>query len=215
VLFADAYGAWKWQPDPFTGASRYVLDNSLISNWRQEYVDMQLCNGGSLQRGLIDTDPAAAYCGILPQVANLAIGRTTSDTVFINSGEIIQLNFNTIVDKQQLPLKRIALDWDGNDASDQVVDWGFAPLSNTAEPHSISHVYRYGEGTCYSATQGPYGSNATVGGNEYCVARPRVQVQDNWDWCNGGRCLGTFPVTGAANSTFWENFGGEIIIVRR
>ncbi len=215
VLFADVYGGWNWN----TTTRQYVANNTLVSGWQTAYDNMVQCGQSGTDRSVITTEPDRAYCGILPSVVNVAVGKTTSNTVFINSGEVIQLKFNTTVDKEQLPLKSIAIDWDGNNVSDQVVTWGFAPLSNIADPHSISHVYRFGENkdVCYGVGQGPYGNSANVGGHEYCVVRPGVQVQDNWEWCNGGRCNGiasnpTFP---APDVNYWERFGGDIVVIRQ
>jgi hypothetical protein len=212
VLFADAYGGWNWNAT----TRQYEVNNALINNWRAGYAGMVQC--GDAGRPVIGTAAteatlASAYCGNPPEVLNVAVGKTSSSTVFINSGEVIQLKFNTNVDKQQQPLKAIAVDWDGNNQSDQLVSWGYAPLTNIAEPHSISHAYRFGDGMnlCYERGAGPYGNNASVGDHAYCIVRPGVQVQDNWNWCNGGRCLATFPVPDDQN--YWQKFSGEVVVI--
>ncbi|MDP2790037.1 MAG: hypothetical protein Q8O51_02825, partial [bacterium] len=216
LLFANVYTAWQWTPANGNGA--YAETQSLIDDWQDDYQDMQLCNGTTLDRNAADFDPARAYCANLPSISNVAIGTQTAGDIVVSSGELLQLRFNTFVDSQQLPLKNIAIDWDGDNASDELLSWGFAPLSNPADPHSISHVYRYGYGmsNCFAAGTGPYATNASVGGKEYCVVQPQVQVQDNWEWCNGGRCLTSTPTAFPASSgSYWQQFGGDIIVVRR
>lgn len=241
LLFADVYKGWTWNranqaydsisttttlpSDAGVGFQNFTSTvGNKVTNWQTAYDTMTVCKGSErnlLQAGdLANAEVSTAYCGILPEVKKIRVGQTESSDVFIQSGELIQLKFNTTVDKQQLPLKNIAIDWDGNDVSNQIVEWGFAPQPDLADPHSISHVYRYGEGDCHNAGTGPYATNANVAGHAYCVVRPQVQVRDNWDWCNfsgttnipsDGRCA-NFPVDNKPD--YWEQFGANIIIIR-
>lgn len=225
LIFANAYGAWRWS------GTQYDSQDSLVTNWQNAYANMQLCNGGSLDRGLAETDPTRAYCGMLPSVANVAVGTQEKGDVIIGTGEVIQLKFNSLVDTQQLPLDQIAIDWDGNEESDEIIPWGFAPRSDQTDKHSITHVYRAGlnSGTCYGKGTLPYGNPRLADGTanpdykpqlankEYCVATPQIQIKDNWQYCNGDtanprRCLNEFPVRGDSN--YWEPYPGNIIVVR-
>jgi hypothetical protein len=252
LLFANAYDAWQWDrtageyvnyltagqmqlPGNISGFTFY---NSTLSDkladWRTSYDNMVRCSGnerdllksGDITNAQVYSVPPAssAYCGITPDVTNIKVGEVSSNNIFIHSGELLQLKFNTSVNEEQLPLQTIAIDWDGGGTSDQIVNWGFAPLTNVDNPHSISHVYRYGVGIdsekCYQAGAGPYGTHPSVGGHEYCVVQPQVQVRDNWDWCNFtgtatattyGRCR-NFPVDG--NSDYWRQFSKDIIVIR-
>ncbi|MEK7570064.1 MAG: dockerin type I repeat-containing protein [Patescibacteria group bacterium] len=251
LLFADAYEGWEWnratnayaastgtQTLPgadvgFTPIPGSTLGTK-ISAWTSAYDSMVRCgqpltyNGTtkSTDRGFLSSiaDAPFAYCGETPEVLNVSIGQGATSDVVVNSGELIQLRFNTAVDSQQLPLKNIAIDWNGDEKSDEILPWGFAPRTDPADPHSISHVYRFGSnaGDCYARGTGPYATRAQVSGREYCVATPQVQVQDNWEWCNyrgaisttrNGRCT-SFPAQGLTTEEFWEPAPHNIIIVR-
>ena len=221
-LFANVYGAWRYN----TTTHRYqdvLATDPLFTTWTNAYSAMARCSTASQHS---NPDPNISYCGLLPEVLNLSVGNTSDTEVVINDGENIQLRFNSYVDAEQLPLANIAIDWNGDATADQVIPWGFAPRSDPADPHVISHVYRVGAdfagdagvGRCYDPNEGPYANLAAVQGHEYCVATPRVQIQDNWEWCsytgtNGtlGRCRATFPV---ASVDYWTAYGGDIIVVR-
>ncbi len=231
LLFANVFNIW--QLDPTLATQNYALQagpGSLYQRWQADYASMPLC-GGAFNRSLTteaDILAGRAYCGNLPEVSNIAVNASTQPRVVIHDGEVIQLKFNSYVDPEQLPLRNIAIDWNGDIASGtdrQVVSWGFAPRSDPADPHAVSHVYRVGadfvgSNRCYDAGQGPYKDLAEVQGHEYCVATPRVQIQDNWEWCNYtgtnnalGRCLNaSFPVT--SSNDYWSSYGGDIIVVR-
>lgn len=250
LLFANTYEGWEWnratnayatstgtQIVPGADVGQVSVSSTLgskVGAWQSAYVNMVRCgqpliyNGvtKSTDRGFLSstTDAPFAYCGETPEVLNVSIGQNATSDVVVNSGELIQLRFNTAVDSQQLPLKNIAIDWNGDEQSDEILPWGFAPRTDPADPHSISHVYRFGSnaGTCYARGTGPYANRAQVSGREYCVATPQVQVQDNWEWCNykgpitaavNGRCA-SFPVQGATTEDFWEPAPHNIIIVR-
>ncbi len=218
VLFANVYGMWQWNSTtnayevfPTTDA----FYSNYVTSWQARYNNMSRCGTNGTDRSLIQTNPNLAYCGNTPSVSNVAIGAQPDGDVFITSGESIQLRFNTQVDSQQLPLKNIAIDWNGDFQSDQLLRWGFAPRTDPQDPHSVSYTYRFGQGfasgQCYDVDQGPYANNTNVRGHAYCIAKPQIQIQDNWSWCNGGRCL-SYPVNGTA--AYWQPYSGNVIVIR-
>ena len=230
LLFANVYGAWQLDEATQTYVDITATD-SRITGWRDNYLTMPACGGvyDRAKANVVSSNQVAltnAYCGIPPLVESVKVGNRESGVTIIGAGELIQLQFNSIVDKEQLPMKNIAIDWDGDSNSDEIIRWNFAPRSNAADPHSFTHVYLFGQGTgqCFDKGTGKYGDkfspdfNQAVAGKEYCIARPRVQIQDNWDWCNGGRCVNpnapysySFPST---QSSYWEPLPDDIVIIR-
>ncbi|MFA6587972.1 MAG: dockerin type I repeat-containing protein [Patescibacteria group bacterium] len=220
LLFADAYYSWSWNQ----GTGKYEAAD--ITAWKNAYENMLECSAPGMDRSRADSPTSAstpidglinsAYCGYQPEIDNITVGNRQSGVVIVRSGENIELKFNTSVDKQQQPLKSIAIDWDGNnsvDPTDLNLPWGYDSKSDPANQHSYNHQYRFGasSGKCYKSGEGEFASNPLVKGHEYCVAKPKIQIQDNWEWCNGGRCIGSFPST---DPVFWKAFGGSIIVIQ-
>jgi len=97
------------------------------------------------------------------------------------------LTFNSNVSEQQLPLKRYTVDWgDGYITSES--DLMIRPKDDPANPHSLGHAYVYHEPTepypagCTTACAGTYQNYGCT--DVKCEYQIRVQIEDNWGWCN-------------------------------
>ncbi len=168
-LFADVYVSWAWD----YAQGKYVIQQPIINAWQASFDGMSECPGA---RPGYPND----YCGIRPQAGNLRIvaggSSYKSGDITIQSGDTIQLTFTSTADREQLPLQRIRIDWQGNgfntNPNDGDVDepWGFAPKGDPANPHWYNHTY-----TSIDA--------ATCPGTG---CKPTIQLIDNWGWCSGG-----------------------------
>lgn len=176
LLFANAYREWRWE----STIQKYVPTTNLLDDWKEDnglpgarlgYNFMQLCDGvrnsgggvASTPYSRANANPILAYCGIPPKITNITVNGIGGGTIDIVNGQSVQLKFNTIVDAEQLPLKYIAIDWDGDSNSDEIIPWGAAPRTDPAKPHVFGHAYQASSGATF---------------------RPRIQVLDNWDWTN-------------------------------
>lgn len=121
-----------------------------------------------------------SYCGIFPQVSNLKMfyGSTKTpvvvidDEVIIGSKGVYRLEFNSLVDEEQQPLKEINIFWEGGIDSEQPqIITGDNHHPDEKNPHVFYHYY---------STIGP--------------RKPKIVVYDNWGFWGGGcsfnSCLG-------------------------
>ncbi len=128
----------------------------------------------------------------------------------------VSLNFFMFADKNQMPIRQVAIDWD--DGSDVSLRSGYFRNQRGAVPSStpvvacqpIASASDYGhikDVTCdnayyeakntYFCSGDPkplrYDNNGTGNCGSVkdfpdgcCIFKPKVQVKDNWGWCNGG-----------------------------
>lgn len=159
TLFAESYGVWVWN-----GVS-YVPRNDLI--W-------------SRPTTLCDNNIRAAVgsgCAVAPAVPKI----TLSQNVVSGRGRV-SLTFTAVVDPDQAPLTQYVVDWgDGN----QTVMSGLRLQSRPTDQSAItlSHNYSFDalrrSGDCGSGCR----VNSLINPTTYFL-RPRVQILDNWGWCN-------------------------------
>ena len=74
---------------------------------------------------------------------------------------------------------------------------------NPDTPHSLYHLYSYWDLKA-KASSGVAGIDCSTAGE--CRVRPKVQIKDNWSWCNKGTAIN---VCGAGQ---WDNFGGLVVV---
>lgn len=125
----------------------------------------------------------------------------TANVLTISGGSgSIGIKFNTDADAEQLPLSTIAIDWGDSSNPDQI-SFPFAPRNDPTKPHIFSHVY-------------------ICNGGGTCSYEIRVQVKDNWGWCNDAKKNGSAtdldgtPDTACQSSpSSWNKTGLKVIIV--
>jgi hypothetical protein len=103
---------------------------------------------------------------------------------------------------------------DGTSACDKS-DFGHTPQACTEEPFNFTTTF-----ICTRSSQNYVEPcpNPTISGG-CCVFQPKVQVKDNWGWCNG-RCPGRTDGCYGSNECgldidlpHWTTFAGQIIVV--
>lgn len=205
-IFAYVYEVWDWNSsqNQYVSTSSSAPGYAPFTKWQGDFNDMSLCSGARPTTHIQD------YCGIKPTVSNIKVivaGRIyTGGDVKVKANQTIQLTFNSSVDREQLPLQAIkvdkigtALNWDSpplaiDDLSKQ------APKSDQSDPHWYSISY-------------------TTGDCPATGCHPRIQVMDNWDWCNssvpcGGEKQGLADCRDTTTPCHtYDQFQGNIIIV--
>ena len=149
----------------------------------------------------------------------------------------VTLLFNAVMDGNQLPLTAYQVDW-GDGSKVAVSGTNLRDRSNTVAPYKLTHSYSYyeilsqnqaGDRIYCSATgETPPGFSAAGLPANWCAVKPRIQIQDNWGWCNGsidpgsGALLGSqwgyrvgsgapncsTAAGGGENAEAWTLFGG-------
>lgn len=111
--------------------------------------------------------PYGAYCYILPKIENRKLFFNDNPLVLasnsydIKQKGIYRFEFNTTVDKEQQPLKKIIIDW-GDGYSQTITNQDNMPPSGS--PHVIYHYY-----------------------NKTGLKNIRVEISDNWSfYCDTG-----------------------------
>ncbi len=196
-IFAQSYGTWHWNPINF----RYEFDNAAVG-WLPPSV---LCVVG----GVAGVGPRPSYpndyCAILPRITNIKINNMAGSVSFASNG-FAHLAFNTKVDADQLPMVMLAVDWGDNETTTITgVEMRDRPNANT--PHSLYHLYSYWD-LKIKANRGiiPASSCTYVAGVGQCTVAPKVQIKDNWGWCNGGSAVND------CGGSQWASFSGSIVV---
>ncbi|MFA6042278.1 MAG: hypothetical protein WC786_01160 [Patescibacteria group bacterium] len=216
LLFAKAYREWTWNSTfQRYGEVTNTPASTIIDDWntvddvgsRTSFKKMHLCAqpGVNSPYNRADSNLSLAYCGMLPKITNGTLNGV-GGTVDITSGQSVQLRFNTVVDNEQLPLRSIAIDWDGDYRADEIIPWDAAPKSDPAKPHIFAHAYMGTSGTIF---------------------HPRIQIIDNWGWTTQNITspynrlptikpqAGSFPFDSDSDpkdQTYWFNQNNQLTI---
>jgi hypothetical protein len=174
-IFAQSYGTWQW--DNSNGGYKPLEDEG----WTPPD---DPCNGdGSPPRPDYPND----WCGIPPKIENVKINGETG-TVNIDRTGFINLEFNSKLNSQQLPLTTIHIDWgDGNSTSISGAE--MRDKANEDDPHSFYHLYSYQDLKAKDMSTN---------------LKPKIKIKDNWGWCNGDNTRGD------CNS--WKSYSGIISV---
>ncbi len=214
-LFAKSYGMWTWNNNP--GERRYETAGG---GWDPP---KDICVGA---RG-------DQYCANLPTVTNIKVDGQSGNVVK-DKTQFIKLTFNTQVDSQQQPMVMYGVNWGDNS---QIVVSGAQMhdrpdpdpnnSDNNGNPEEVYHLYSYWDLKAKDNTGGAAGAgiDCWVGGvtmhghtcptgNNCCGVQPKIQIKDNWGWCNHGETINVCENTGstAAPDGQWDKFGGYVIV---
>lgn len=123
------------------------------------------------------------YCAVPPsifcpgncntgQLAAFLGSSATTTTISGGSGNV-GIRFGSRANADQLPLANIRIDW--GDAQDSFA-FPYAPHSDPKRPHIFNHIYVLNRGDTTHCS--------IVDGRMQCKYQIKVQVEDNWGWCN-------------------------------
>jgi hypothetical protein len=207
-LFAQSYGIWEWR------------DTDGDTNFRYEPAG----GGWTLPTSICTSTPRPAYnadyCAILPQVENIKINNNTAGTICLRNAGFVNLTFNSVLDAEQQPLTAYSINW--RDGSENVVSGVIQAKPNINDPHSLYHLYSYADlRTRFSNGDPLISCNDVNGGSVFtttcptdsacCAVQPKIQIKDNWGWCNGGAlpndCSNWAPYNGYVVVTESEESG--------
>lgn len=182
-LFATSYGAWEWVET--TDESGETKGSYQLVDGYDWTVPTEMCDEDS------DED---SYCARPPKVSNIKVNGIQGKVVISDSG-YVTLTFNSDVDANQLPLTSYSIDWGDGDilkmGNLQILD-----MPDPSNPHKATHMYSYwdlldkhsrGVGNIECGTDDDVADDVAYycGTTSCCRVSPRVQIIDNWGWCNG------------------------------
>jgi hypothetical protein len=154
-------------------------------------------------------------------VSNIKVNSATTDVNLVKNG-FINLTFNTKVDSQQLPMVMYGVDW-GDNSKTIVTGVEMRDKPNQSLPESVYHLYSYwdlkakanqdqcpGGGTCsnFSCSGGSKAGSGCIDCSTAgeCRIKPKIQIKDNWGWCNHGATINTCGINQ------WDSFGGYVVV---
>ena len=131
-------------------------------------------------------------------VSNVKINNSASNVNLTKNG-FVNLTFNSKADSNQLPLVMYAVDW-GDGESTVVTGVEMRSRSNESNPHSLYHLYSYWD-LKSKYNSGVVSISCTA---DQCTVKPKVQIKDNWGWCNNS--------TSMNDCGYWQAFGGTVVV---
>ena len=109
-----------------------------------------------------------------------------------------------MIDSNQQPLSSYRIDWgDGNIVS--VTGASLRDRIDQSQPYVLAHSYNYYDLLDKDAAD----PRISCAGNK-CSIKPRIQVIDNWGWCNGKVQAGYYGSNCQSDPNAWTEFSGEI-----
>lgn len=169
-LFAKSYQTWTM--DPSTGT--YVT-NDCLSQEIQNRIAAS-ANGVDSNTGCWDRRRILSNSDDRPAVNDILLNGENVPDITINNGQTIELKFSTLVSLDHKPLQYICVDW--GDGFDENTDCT-GPLSIDHQTNVANAAPMYHQYDAANVT-----TPCTGGGTDKC-ARIRIQIKDNWGWCNG------------------------------
>ena len=165
-IFARSFGTWQWD------GAQYSSSND---NWNPPDV---LCE----YSGANERPPFGSgndLCGVAPVVENVKAStlQAVADTFVDNTG-FVALTFTSDVDFNQLPLTRIKLNW-GDGQTSVISGARMRDQTNPLSPHRFFHLYSY-----WQLKGKDLSADTILCDAVKCEVQVRVQVKDNWGWCN-------------------------------
>lgn len=119
--------------------------------------------------------PPSIFCPGKCETGQLAAFFGSSGTTKVISGGSgnVSIQFGSRANDDQLPLANIRIDWGDETRS---YPFPYAPHTNPKNPHVFNHIYILNRGDTDHCS--------VVDGRTHCTYEIKVQVEDNWGWCN-------------------------------
>ncbi|MDD4333297.1 MAG: hypothetical protein PHT51_04255 [Patescibacteria group bacterium] len=188
-IFAKSYRGWQWD------GSKYASNDNI------KIQPATLCPGTPPVR------PENTACAIPPIIQKINI----SPFSIVKNG-FANLEFYTSVDDAQEPLVMYQINWgDEENTTVSGVEMRDRPLPSDypktkGNPHSLYHLYDYWDLKSKDTKNPALGIDCDYDANGIgqCSITPKIQIKDNWGWCNGDTAEGA--------CSHWVN--GSTITVR-
>jgi hypothetical protein len=188
--------------------------------------------GACLVNDFTNPLPSCDLCSILPIVSNINVDNIMGSDVMLPKNKFAKFSFTTDVDSQQMPMVMYAVDWGDNEKT-VVTGVEMRDKPSVDDPQILYHLYSYwdlkakqsvdqGQNTVYCGIANAGASNwsgAPAPGapncgssSACCMIKPKVQIKDNWGWCNQGtEALAGININ-ACTQNQWESFGGWVVV---
>lgn len=171
-VFARSYSTWTVDPNTNRYADHDCSDPTIQSRLVSGSGLDSISGCWDLRRQLTsDTD--------LPQVSQFAINGVTSGEVAGSAGSRVELKFNSLLNPERLPLRYISIDW-GTGPVEQTARLSINHQPAISSPHVFEKFYTAEDVAALPDCASGGGKCATV----------RVQIEDNWGYCNGAPATG-------------------------
>lgn len=233
-LFGRFYKVWKWQYPVSTPAITFTPGAYQEVNPHPTIPadDRAGTSGKSPKIIAVGRCDAAGRCEEGPE------GKITIDNTFnadIRAGGGVKfavLKFFAAADDNQMPIKSVTVDW-----GDGTVQGPFPGLYKNhrgwiiagAAPVSLCDGSGFGSSkdACDDSAPFTFTHSYTCAGPAPCAFKPKVQVKDNWGFCNGvcggaaspggTRCYEDIPINECdiGNNQPWTSFSKQIILAPR
>jgi len=180
-------GACKVESPRYQKIDRADSDTGLLEKYNSLFWDVPdtLCEN--------NTRSGNSWCAVAPIITNISVNGHADDNASIFGSDTVILSFNPIVDSNQLPMAAYRVDWrDGLVTAVQGTP--LRDKSNERDPYILSHSYDYYDILEKNPSVDDIYCNT---GNETlpielanlprhsCAIKPKIQIIDNWGWCNG------------------------------
>ncbi|HPA25471.1 MAG TPA: cohesin domain-containing protein [bacterium] len=146
-----------------------------------------------------DITKDAIYLANKPTLASIEVnGKNNKAGITITNLQKVKLTFRAVVDLNHLPLVAYRIDWGDGTPISQVNNLKIDPNNKDI---TLFHSYSCQE--------------------DSCTYIPKIQIQDNWGWCNNGTATNRCPANSISNcdangmctnTNTWEPFDGTITI---
>jgi hypothetical protein len=209
-LFAKAYKVWQWQA---------VNDSS---NKEGGHYELK-CGGGLPENDQRYRD----YCWDItsqdknpPSVFNIRVNdpqakKPVSDVYLRGEVVTIVLTFNSDVNPDHKPLVQYLVDWGDGSARVGEYNLKIEPRTDAGNPHLLTHTYICDNPAALPLCNGTTITTNCQTANGGCQFKPKIQVKDNWGWCNSNDGKGKYGDQCETDSGAWQEFPGSIIITTK
>lgn len=149
------------------------------------------------------------YCAVAPAVTSVKVNNAANAELSLYGGDTASLTFTVKINPQQLPLTSYTIDW-GDAKKTSLSGQSLLSRENSTKPFSASHTYSYWELRALDSKSSD-GTNSDVkcrnrsadgkcchANEDFCRVLPRVQIIDNWNWCNNGNGQSGYYGSGCA-----------------
>ncbi len=192
-LFARSYFTWA-----MNSASRWYIRFDCLNDAAIQARIVAAGDGvdpisGCWDRRKVLSTPDSSPTTLRPRVPEITINGQPSDTpeIMANEGDTVELRFSSLLNPERLPLRFILVDWgDGERTVTSRLSINHQPAVATG--HLLTHTY----------TTRP----TTTCGTDFC-ATVKVQIEDNWGFCNGVASAATYNISSTNQSLNQSNPG--------